>query len=180
MVRQKVGVNPPQLPPRCGELNLVEFDLQVHRDETSAKFSEIHEFMESMRALQNSFRSEILEELRQLRVGAKTPVSAAEPIPMQFGTLPSSSRLGGHSVGVDTSSSSTQVVPDANIRHSSHPQFNLSHHDVILGLNSAHTTIMIASPINGNVVVGNSEHVVAGNVGNTGLMWKNGTQTHYF
>lgn len=39
---------------------------------------------------------------------------------------------------------------------------------------------MIASPINGNVVVGNSEHVVAGNVGTTGLMWKNGTRTHYF
>lgn len=62
------------------------------------------------------------------------------------------------------------MVLDANIRHSPHPQFNLAHHDVILGLNSAHTTTMITSPINGNVVVGNSEHVVAGNVGTTSLM----------
>lgn len=87
---RKAGGNPPQpppSPPRTGEeLSHVEFDLQVHRDETSARFSEINDLVESMRAQQ----TQILAELRQLRLtNTKATISQADSL--QFGSLPASS-----------------------------------------------------------------------------------------
>lgn len=91
MVRK--GVGPSSTPSHAGELSHVEFDLQIHRDETTAKFTEMQESFESMRAQQQSFqstfRAEILEELRQLKAGPKSVVTQAETA-LQFGTLPTS------------------------------------------------------------------------------------------
>lgn len=174
MVR-KAGGNPPP-PPPSGEISHVEFELQVHRDETTANFSEIRESMESMKAQQNAFRAELLEELRQLRVGSKTPVTeATDPLPLQFGSLPSSSGLIASSGVGDTSSSSAIATSEGTIRNSPHPNFNLSHNDVILGLNTAHSTAMVS-----NRVVNNAEHVITGNIDVGGFVWRNGARTQIF
>lgn len=178
MVR-KAGGNPPPpppSPPHSRELSHVEFDLQIHRDETIAKFSEIQESMESVRAQQNSFRAEILEELRQLRVGSKQPiVEVTDPNLLQFGTLPSSSGLMTSTGSGDTSSSSTSVASEGTIRISPHPHFNLSHNEVVLGLNTETTTAMVA-----NHVVNNSEHVISSNIDVGGIVWRNGASTQIF
>lgn len=178
MVR-KAGGNPPPpppSPPHSRELSHVEFDLEIHRDETIAKFSEIQESMESVRAQQNSFRAEILEELRQLRVGSKQPiVEVTDPNLLQFGTLPSSSGLMTSTGSGDTPSSSTSVASEGTIHISPHPHFNMSHNEVVLGLNTETTTAMVA-----NHVVNNSEHVISSNIDVGGIVWRNGASTQIF
>ena len=67
------------------------------------------------------------------------------------------------------------MTPEGTIRISPHPHFNLSHGDVILGLNTEHTTGMVASH-----VMNNLEHMVASNTDMGGIVWKNGSQTQYF
>lgn len=173
MVR-KGGGNP--TPPASVELSHVEFDLQIHRDETTAKFTELQETMASVKAQQSSFQAAILEELRQLRVGSKSPVTETTDLnSLQFGSLPSSSVLIASSGTSDTSSSAAISASEGIIRVAPHPQFNLSHNDVILGVNTEHTSAMIS-----NHVVNNSEHILTGNMDMAGIMWRNGTRTQIF
>lgn len=135
------GVGPPLTSSHSGELSHVEFDLQIHRDETTAKFTEMQESFESRRAQQQSFQTtfcaEILEELRQLRAGPKSVVTQSETA-LQFGTLPTSSPIPAHSTAGETSSSSIDAT-DGTIRISPRPIMGLSHEEVILGKNTTST-----------------------------------------
>lgn len=94
---------------------------------------------------------------------------------MQFGSLPSSSGLLTSTGAGDTSSSSAIEVSEGIIRVSPHPHFNLSHNDVILGVNTAHTTAMVS-----NHVMNNLEHVITGNIDVGGIVWRNGARTQIF
>lgn len=71
MVRLKGGGNPPSQ--SSGEPTLVELDLQTHREETTAKFGELQESLEALRTQQTLLCSEIMEELKQLRLGRLAP-----------------------------------------------------------------------------------------------------------
>jgi hypothetical protein len=141
-----------------------------------AKFSEIQESMGMVRAQQNALSAKILEELRQLRVGAKLPViETLDPAPLQFGSLPSSSSLITSTGAGDTSSSSATGASEGIIRVSPHSHFNLSHNDINLGVNTTHTTTMVS-----NHIMNNSEHVITGNIDVGGIVWRNGACIQIF
>lgn len=138
------GSQPP--PPSSDALNHVEMDFDVHRAATEAKFSEIQNSFESFCNQQSQFRNEIMEELRQLRVGPKTLADQVDSNPLQFGTLPAVSSPVRAPATSDVSMTvvSTEVVGQGNstntepgMRNGSRGfPLNLSHQEVILGLNS--------------------------------------------
>ncbi|KAK9922681.1 hypothetical protein M0R45_031134 [Rubus argutus] len=70
------------------DTNPLQMDLQLHRDQTSATFQELRETMEQMRSQNSTLRSELLDELRQLRIGPKRPV---EPSSRSESSSPKSS-----------------------------------------------------------------------------------------
>ncbi|XP_024195932.1 uncharacterized protein LOC112199106 [Rosa chinensis] len=69
------------------DLNPLELDFQLHRDQTSANFQDIKESLEYMHFQNFALRSKLLEEIRQLRVGPKNPCEVAGT--SQVGGLPS-------------------------------------------------------------------------------------------
>lgn len=114
----------------------MEIDLQIHKEATKAKFNEFQSSLEAFCSQQAQFQTDILEEFRQLRLGPNSPVSQVDLVPLQFGTLPATSSP----VRVPTStytSSSMVALSEGNIQKSpSNCPLNLSHNEVILGLNS--------------------------------------------
>lgn len=75
----------------------------------------------------------------------------------------------------DTSSSSAIPTFEGTIRVSPHSKLNLSHNDVILGVNTKHTTAMVS-----NHVVNIYEHVITKNIDGGGIVWHKGVCTHIF
>ncbi|XP_050379620.1 uncharacterized protein LOC126796952 [Argentina anserina] len=78
MVKQK------GTPPGSGEISNVEFELQVHRDLTASQISELHTTLNVYQESFNSFRQEMMTELRAIRDA--TP--STDPSQLQFGTYP--------------------------------------------------------------------------------------------
>lgn len=87
-------------------------------------------------------------------------------------------------------SSSTVVVSDGNIRLSDPPNLNLTHDQVILGLNTAQTTAMVTGKLvvrsdfagNSSEGLNSGEQVteLQGRDGLNGVVWRNGERTQYY
>ncbi|XP_062025404.1 uncharacterized protein LOC133741533 isoform X2 [Rosa rugosa] len=89
MVKLK-GAGSTGAPHSSCELSNVEFDLQIHKDETTAK---IGAMQDSVMAVQNSvtvLRAEILEEIRLMRVESRSDLAQHGSPQISFGSLPSS------------------------------------------------------------------------------------------
>lgn len=141
MVRLKGGGNLPSQ--SSGEPTPVEIDLQTHREETTAKFSELQESLEAFRTQQTLLCSEIMEELKQLRLGRLTLGEQDDPPVLKFGSLPTASSPVKTPVASETSSM-TVTTAEGNLNLSTtRSTRDLTHTEVILGLNSAMPTELI-------------------------------------
>ncbi|KAK9941772.1 hypothetical protein M0R45_007466 [Rubus argutus] len=189
MVRQKGGGSNPPPPHVSGELSSLEFDFQVHRDETAAKIEELHS---SFAYFRREFRAELLKELRHLRPAPLADGGPQNTTLLHFGDLPTMSSPSRVPTSGDTSSSTT-LVPDGNRPHNlTSTALSLAHTDVILGYTSevamgrvdvpnslALATTTIAEgvrefmPQNGNLLKNKG---VIGGVSSESV---NGMQTHY-
>lgn len=75
MVRQKPGGGTgPQ------EISNLEFDFQIHKDETAARFTQMQDSIDSFRAV-------VLEEFKKLAVACEKEVETTNDL--QFGSIPS-------------------------------------------------------------------------------------------
>lgn len=160
MVRK--GVGPPPMPSLSGELSHVEFDLQIHRDKTTAKFSKMQESFKTMIAQQQSiqsiFRAEILEQLCQLRAGPKSIVTQSKTA-LQFGTLPTSSLIPTHSTAGETLSSSIAAT-DGTIQIFPRLILGSSLKEVIFGRNPTSTDAVMI-----NKIMVTNEQMISSTVG---------------
>lgn len=133
MVRLKGGGGQP--PQASGELNHDEFELQAYKDATAAKFTEVQNSFEAFCSQQNQFRTDIMEELRLLRVGSKASADQVDSSSLQFGSLPAISSRVKIPATSGTSMTGTSSEGMVGSNTTTFP-LNLSHNEVILGLNS--------------------------------------------
>lgn len=156
----------PGEPPLLGEPSHVELDLESHKAAIEAKFSEIQIAFESFCNQQSQFRTDILDKLRQLQIGSKAPVDQGDSNPLQFGTLPpapnplrtqATSNVSGTVVISDVVARDESTSTETRERRvSSGFPLNLSHHEIVLSLNSELNV--------GNDAVGNSSLVATSGV----------------
>ncbi|XP_024156291.1 uncharacterized protein LOC112164308 [Rosa chinensis] len=143
MVKQKGGG---AHPPGSGELTNVEFDLQVHKDETTARINALQETLSGYQDSLSSFRTEMLEELRSLRERPSHPTPDPDPDlqTLKFGSLPPNSGSPAMMARLESASSTRGVSSATHIVAASgsisQPQHSLSrslaHNEVILGFAS--------------------------------------------
>lgn len=143
MVRQKGDVNNPPPSPVFGELSSLEFDFQVHRDETAAKIGELQS---SFAVFRSEFRAELLEELRHLLLAPSVNGGPQDSTLLHFGDLPTMPSPGRILTSGDMSSSTT-LAPKGNRSHNfSSTALSLAHTDLILGYASEVTMELVDMP----------------------------------
>lgn len=126
------GGQPPQA---SGELSHDEFDLQAYKDATAAKFTEVQNSFEAFCSQQTQFRTDIMEELRQLRVGSKASADQVDSSSLQFGSLPAISSP--VKIPATSGTSITRTSSEGMVKSNTTTfRLNLSHNEVILGVNS--------------------------------------------
>lgn len=159
MVRLKGGGTLPSQ--SSDEPTPVENDLQTHKEETTAKFGELQESLEAFRTQQTLLCSEIMEELKQLRLGRLARGEQDEPSVLKFGSLPATSSPVKVPAASETSSMLVPTVEGNLNLSTTRSTRDLTHTEVILGLNSELSTELItisgAQP-QANMVVSNNRN----------------------
>ncbi|KAM5554117.1 hypothetical protein ABKV19_026048 [Rosa sericea] len=126
MVKQK-GTGGGALAQGSGELSHVEFELQIHKDHTTAKFDELQTTLNVYQEALNSFRTEMLEELRSMKVTSAAVEDRPDASLLKFGSLPPSPILAAQpdSASSTRAMTSTGPSPGGNAFQSSNFQLDM-------------------------------------------------------
>ncbi|PRQ38519.1 hypothetical protein RchiOBHm_Chr4g0414861 [Rosa chinensis] len=145
MVKLKGAGGGGSVPQASGELSHVEFDLQVHKDETAARFSELQMTLNVYQESLNSFRTELMKELQTVKDNSAVAAAQINSSLLKFGSLPPTS---GSPILVarEDSSSSTRALTTANgsiSKPASASPLNLVGNNVALDTTCGTTTAMV-------------------------------------
>ena len=103
---------------KSGELSSLDFDFQVHRDETAVKFGELQSILSVYQASFNSFRQEMMDEMRVIRDSSAAVNNRLDNSGINYGSITEPIFRGG-SVGLGVSDrflpSPTIYTLDSNI-----------------------------------------------------------------
>ncbi|XP_061993693.1 uncharacterized protein LOC133711607 [Rosa rugosa] len=141
------GAKPPSPPHVSGELSHLEFELQVHRDETSARLDEMQatlhaNFQDSMASSFANFKSVLLDEMRQLQLAQQGGTAVPQPDgTVQFGSIPSP--VLQHISPPISDATSSGMARSEGTAHN--PALNFHTNDVLLGFASESTTNTVGS-----------------------------------